>query len=75
MEWVWKIVLWDVGMVSCFEDDGNGRVYLEEQAFLQGVMVEWKLRDGERGGYMTIPVSQYQAVFTLPGQDYGQRLI
>ncbi len=38
-------------------------------------MVEWKLRDRGRGGYITVPVSQYQAVFTLPGQDYGQRLI
>ncbi len=26
-----KIVLWDVGMVSCFEDDGNGRVYFVEE--------------------------------------------
>ena len=41
----------------------------------KGVMVEWKLRDGERGGYITVPVSQCQAVFTLPGQDYEQRLI
>ena len=31
-----------------------------EQAFFQGVGVEWKLRDGERGrggGYGTVPVS------------------
>ncbi len=31
-----KIILWDVGMVSCFGDDGNGRVYFVEQAFFQG---------------------------------------
>ena len=40
MEWVWKIVLWDVGMVSCFEDDGNGRVYFVEEEKWHGCLFD-----------------------------------